>query len=387
MFLSLIALATAIATPDTPVTNAAEGDGRCRLDTGWHHVALRSSKGLVIPGAVGGRRTSMLIDTGSPDTVVDQRLAPPAGANEPVIEEHWNVGTFRVTRRRNLAIIVAGHRVDLRQYEATDLSSQDAGEGSPGVIIGQDLLSSCVIDIDSDRQRVRVRPPGQSQQADTTLELTAFAGSTYMMTQIRTPSGRIYPAEIDTGSQIELEMDERLIGEAGFLSSPVTTTVMPSSNQTFIVRNIIRAPSIGLGKEGAADLEVYIHKRDPTSTFLSTIGLPLLSRFNVSIDLKNRLLQLGRRATPASPQPRSTTGVVATPSDRQLKVLHVMNNSPALEAGLRPGDRICKVNNHAIPKHYFRSNFIGWQSAPAGQNITLYLCDGRVVHIKSKVFY
>lgn len=387
MFLSLLALTTAIAAPDWSLANAVESDGRCRLNTRWQHVALRSSQGLVIPGAIGSHRTSILIDTGSADTVVDQRLVPPAGPNEPVVEEHWNVGTFRVTRRRDLAIIVAGHRVDLRQYEATDLSSQDVGEGSPGIIIGQDLLSSCVIDIDSDRQRVRVRPPGQSQQADTTLELTAFPGSTYMMAQIQTPTGRIFPAEIDTGSQIELEMDERLLSAAGLAAAPVTTTLMPSPNDTFIIRSIAIARKLRLGAESVSDVEVYIHKKDPTSTFLSTIGLPLLTRFNVSIDLKNRLIHLRRRANPGLPQPISTTGVVAIPSNGKLKVVHVMANSPAAEAGLRPGDWICKVNNLSISNSYFRSNLSAWQSAPAGKDVALNLCDLRTLNIRTKRFY
>jgi membrane-associated protease RseP (regulator of RpoE activity) len=81
----------------------------------------------------------------------------------------------------------------------------------------------------------------------------------------------------------------------------------------------------------------------------SILGLDLLSRFRVTIDFRNGMLTLERRADYLQAvRPKGKTDIALKRGIDNYSVAEIARDSPAWGAGLRTGDRLIRVDGHAL---------------------------------------
>jgi S1-C subfamily serine protease len=82
-----------------------------------------------------------------------------------------------------------------------------------------------------------------------------------------------------------------------------------------------------------------------------TMGVAVLSRFNLTFDYTRRRLILEPTARTHRPMQYDASGLLLTgsgPDLRGIEVLYVEPGSPAAEAGIKPGDALVKVDDKPV---------------------------------------
>lgn len=78
------------------------------------------------------------------------------------------------------------------------------------------------------------------------------------------------------------------------------------------------------------------------------IGLPALSRFNITLDMAHERIWFAPLPSVSQPFPRDRLGLAMIPGEQGLAVVHVAANSPAWKAGFVIEDQIVKVDDEAV---------------------------------------
>lgn len=101
------------------------------------------------------------------------------------------------------------------------------------------------------------------------------------------------------------------------------------------------------------------------SPYQATLGLVALQRVDLIVDGKAGVAYVHPRTGPFRPYPYNRAGVVFTPRDPGHKdntlVAHVLEGSPAYDAGIRNGDVVVAFNGQAPGK---------WKEGPTGASTT-----------------
>jgi C-terminal processing protease CtpA/Prc len=90
---------------------------------------------------------------------------------------------------------------------------------------------------------------------------------------------------------------------------------------------------------------------------------------------------------PYADEPKTMVGIQGRTTDQGLQIIHVMAHSPAQEAGLRDGDRICTVDGERISAAWKGTPEGKWMLGPAGKIVTLGRCGGGAVEVTLRPFY
>ncbi|KTT67081.1 hypothetical protein NS319_17360 [Sphingomonas sanguinis] len=108
---------------------------------------------------------------------------------------------------------------------------------------------------------------------------------------------------------------------------------------------------------------------------------------NTIIDLSNNVISFSPRKTPPPLPVKSTSGLMAVSLGDKLKIVHVMQDSPAASAGLVETDEICRIDGQRIGADYEASPMRTWSRGRPGRVIHLSLCDGREKQVVLREFY
>jgi hypothetical protein len=88
----------------------------------------------------------------------------------------------------------------------------------------------------------------------------------------------------------------------------------------------------------------------PDAKYEATIGLAALKRLDVIIDGRHGVAYLHPKNTPPSSYPHNRLGAAFVPKDLQSDdlIAHVIEDSPAYEAGIRNGDVLLKIDEQDV---------------------------------------
>ena len=256
------------------------------------------------------------------------------------------------------------------------------------MLVGAAVCSCCALDINYDAGRFRLLPSPRLPFTATTVPLSR-ATTGLFRSEMTVAGRRIRPVVVDTGDGSSLTIGDASWAAMGFKPAQVTTTLGWGMGGASVADTAIASP-VALGSLTVPEAEI---RREPPGGFLTVsssagrIGSGLLLRFRVLLDpgAGRMVLQPGKRID--TPVARSTSGLLMHQEATQLRVIHVMRNSPAARASWRDGAAICEVDGVAVADMTRLGSAINWGAGTPGTTVRLGLCDGSRRTLTLRRFY
>jgi predicted aspartyl protease len=185
----------------------------------WTHYVARSDS-PTIRARVAGREVLALIDTGAQYSAIDQSLydaiGRPSGFEVPLVAYGVGGGP-QVGRGVRLDIELPGVRLAGVRTAILSLGPLAAAEGAGiTLILGRDVLSTLVLDIDGADRRVRLHEPGALAVPTELAAIATRNGAGGMMASV-TVEGAEIEAMVDTGASGLLSLSRSAANRAGLL--------------------------------------------------------------------------------------------------------------------------------------------------------------------------
>ena len=351
--------------------------------SGWIDFAPTESGHIIIPAVLNGEPVRALIDTGFDQIVVSKAFAdahhlPLTPTTKPVSfggpsqfymtpNMTVGVGEIRTTKPGTLAV------TDFGALSSTRVRPFD-------VVIGLSFLALGEWEIDQDHHRFRIQESGTNPITGG-VEVHVGAGSR-LLTTIQVNGKPVNPAMIDLGGDDAVYLTRATADEVGFRALTDVGSVGVGGE---VVQPLGRLHDFAVGSSRSTDIYATSGAGgwiDPS--IKAIIGIELLRRYNMVVDIPLGRMQLTERVTPVPPTPKSKSGVQGDYANGRLTIQHVMKNSPAEMAGLKKGDQICGLNSRPMSQRLFDSH---WGRAAPGTRYAVKLCDGTSRSLVLKSFY
>lgn len=358
--------------------------------SGWIAFERLASGHILIPISLDGEPAWAIVDTGFRDLTINSRWA--AAHHLALIP--WG------------STLSAGGSTTFFQVDGVSMTIGDAHTAVPGgfaavdlgnvptlmgrridAIIGLDLLAIFGWEVDEDGARFRLVPGGSLPfSAPSRVRLGPDGPgkiSDRLVTDIDIGNVKAVPTMVDTGSDGDLEITPGIAAAAGLRAT--TDRESHGAGGTFVEQIATGQPVDALGRRiNSLLIGITGPASGVTKPLLpAVIGMGALSRFNLRVDLTRGLMQLDDRRTPSTRASRTNIGVQGVKVGAELRISHVMANSPAQAAGLTADDTICAVNGLPLTDR----TIADWRAAAPGLRYMLKLCDGRTVPLTTRSFY
>jgi len=338
-----------------------------------------------------GRSVAAILDTGVSFSVLARRSAAfdaaktRAGGNASAIGGSVAIGWMPTGSMVVGGLTRTGGRISVAELPATA-----TGGGPPvDLLIGRDLLGEQALDIDYAAHRFRLIHSGRMPFRGAVAPLWISPERRVYESELTLGGQRLRPVVVDTGDGSPITVTSKGWASAGLSALP-TTTALVFGLAGPVVSGLAVVPSLSIGQLKTQSVEVRIEPGDGFSTSIGTagrIGSGFLQNYRVLLDPAAGHMVLSPGPDANKPPLRSTTGILAGLLPDRIRVLHVMKNSPAEQAGWKDGDTICSINGEAITASYPTSPLARWSIAPAGTVVRLGLCDGTVKPLTTRAFY
>jgi hypothetical protein len=257
-------------------------------------------------------------------------------------------------------------------------------------IFGWSLIRQNVLQIDAVKDTAEFIQEVPDDPDSTKFEL--LTNSDYLELVIQDKNGAKAIIFIDTGSPDGLKLTPSIWREWKETHTNQPTTLnayyTPAMGLGLVVKEEAWAKKISLGPLTLTD--VPITEADsadialgsiPNGRYEATLGLAALKRLDSIIDGKHGIAYLRAKKTPPLPYEHNRLGAVFVPRDSQNDdlVAHVVDGSPAFEAGIRNDDVLLKIGKLDATKWRSDPNVLPlsrfWNS-PAGTKLELTLKRG-----------
>jgi len=318
---------------------------------------------IYLPVTIDGRGPyRFCLDTGAPSTCIDLSLARMLGILEHAGGRIGGAGEGTSERGRTSAVSLGltGLSLRPRPLMAIDFSPLTQFQGRPiHGLIGNDFFRGRIIEIDYAAARMTIHPAGFEYDGPGIVLPTRLHGYTFIEALLTPPGAQPLPARcmLDTGAGLALAATtpfarRHRLAEAADWSIEATTGfgVGGEVRQTLCRMEAIQLgdlrfdlPLIGLSDDRTGALA--------TSRFDVLVGGGFLHKFRVIFDGPGRRLIL--EPNDAFPEPlefdmSGLTLAAALPPHSGLRILRVLDGSPAAEAGLRPGDILIELDGRSV---------------------------------------
>lgn len=248
----------------------------------------------VISVKVAGQDLLALIDTGAQYSVIDRGFADELTAkglmaktfDMPMVA-YGVGGQAQVGRGTTLQVEMAGLAIDKLRTAILELGPLAQVQGlGVGLIIGRDILSEVVLDLDLKRQRIRMQDPQNWKQAADLLPMTASKILGDAMALDVSVEGAVIRAVLDTGASSLLSLSEAAAQEAGILDGREE-----QSGESLVLGGVSTARWVKVDTVTVADvlsrnvrLPVYADSNLPNYPD-ALIGITAFERRKLAIDL------------------------------------------------------------------------------------------------------
>jgi hypothetical protein len=331
-----------------------------------HHV--------YISGQLNGKTISFVIDTGAEASVVDAQSAKALGLTAMGSIEARGNGENTVSAQPipKPALVIAGVPMPVETMYAVPLSALWPREGRAlEGILGHDVLSHFVVEIDYAASRLRLHDPARfSPPAGAASLPISYEGNIpAIRAAFELPGGRRVEGRIivDTGNSGGLDLYGPFV-EANTIRTSVGRTIEGAGGMGVggvSKQDIARIASFHIGPFSLRAPIVTL-ARDTKGTaahpeLAGNLGTRVLRRFTVFVDYPHDRLLLLPNASLDTPFDNDMSGLALIADgdafDRVV-IRRVLAESAAAKAGLKEGDVITAVNGEALTLHRIRELFL-----------------------------
>ncbi|WP_448663324.1 aspartyl protease family protein [Sphingomonas sp. CJ20] len=370
--LSLLILPALIApAPDGRTVLAPDTESR------WVAFELTPYNQIRFPIEIDGRPARAILDTGLSDTVATSDFARDAGirtrqsVNAVAIGGSVPVAWASGIALRFGGLTRSGGRIGV-------VNSGEQARFGADLLVGSDVLGCCALDIDFERRRFRILPSGRMPFTGDTARLARSPGSGIYVASVTLAGKRLTPIVVDTGDGAALTLSTPAWQSVGYRESRITTTLGWGMGGALVTDTAI-VPSLVLAGGAPVETEVRV---EPAGGFIERIGAAgrlgtgMMLRFRVLLDPMAGHMVLAPRADAPGTAIRSTSGLLVTYAEGALRIVHVMRDSPAAQAGLRAGETICTADGTPVAEQVDAQGLVEWTAGTPGRVLDLGLCDG-----------
>ena len=387
----LLAASDAMGVEDAPGGAVTAHAGAPALQ-GWVPFKAGPGEDIVIPVTVNGVAAEGLVETGTPRVTLDKRLASTLGLRLAQASALTGLsGDVSIEEGRLASLKVA--MIDARDVAAdiADFSTaMPFADAAFNVILGAQVFARAALQIDFDHAMLRFLPPGAARGGDgvATVRLDPVSGK--LLTRLEIDGQPVERAEISTGQPSALRLSPAVWARVRRRGARVTD--FASADLTGIaVNDYAILPEVRLGGQTVSGVTTIIDgaRRSVLDAdhVDALIGLDLLRRFNLVLDAPAGKLLVARREAPDPPAPKSTAGLQGTYGAGGYEIIHVMRGSPAAQAGLKDGARICAVDHAAVDAGWAGDDRARWSTGAVGRQVRLTLCSGEDKMLTLQDFY
>ena len=382
--LPLLLAAAPPPTPAPPIAIASRDAGVIVLaadaEDRWVPCDLTPGNQIRFAMTVDGRQLTAILDTGVSYSVLARRSAAFDATKAKASGSASAIGgSVAIDWMPTRTMVVGGLTRTGGGITVADLPAIATGSATAvDLLVGRDLLGGQALDIDYAGRRFRLIRSGRMPFRGAIAPLTISAERRVYESELTLAGQRLRPMVVDTGDGSSVTVTAQGWASAGMNALP-STTALSFGLAGPAISGLAIVPSLGLGALQANSVEVRIEPADGFSQSIGTagrIGSGFLQNYRVLLDPGARHMVLSPGPNADKPPLRSTTGILAGLLKDRVRVLHVMKNSPAEQAGWKAGETICTIDGQPITSAYPTSPLAGWSVAPPGTKVALGLCDG-----------
>jgi hypothetical protein len=364
------------AAAATVAMTLAESRGRAsRASPGWQPINPDGVGLLNLPALIGDRPVRAALDTASSRTVVESGLADAVGlerlrdASATGLAGPISGTLVRIPRLRVAGLMLVD--IDAQSYDLSAL----ANAGEVQIVVGQDVLSRCGVDLQFSRSRFRLTDGADDLAGTTVLGLTRSPRRLPLLSAV-IEGGAASSAILDLGSDVVCSVSRRYAEERRLLKDRPVSSALTAGAEGAAESLVVTARSIELGPYKLRGVPVCVIDDWQRSSPVD-LGWPFFRAFDMLLDLgRNRLGLRTDEARLATPFPKDRAGLAASRGVDRYVVRHVARGSPAERAGLRDGDEVIAIDRRRVDDDWPRR---GERQGlrPVGTHLLLDLADGR----------
>jgi hypothetical protein len=349
----LVHVAAGIQDPFGAVTAVFKDGGG---STGRLPLELHRDRYLYLQGRLNDTQTDLVLDSGAGATVIDAQLAKAMGLRlEGGVRATGVGGTVPAQMTRDIRVQVGSLELTLAAAVVIDLDgvARQLGRRMP-VILGRDVFSRLVVDIDYPSRSVVLHAPATFKREPglEPHELRVDQGRYQIQGRLEDLPAAWF--ELDTGSADALVVFGPYAASSRLLDGrdPISTRQIGGVGWTTVAR-LATIRKMVLGANAVTDVPAVFHDGRTgafaTDRAAGLIGAGLLGRFRVVFDVSERTLLLSPGKEAYTPFPKDRLGLQVRREGATLRVEHVAARSPAERGGWRIGDRIVAAQGAAPP--------------------------------------
>ena len=362
-----------LAQPPTPVA------GVQRLPA-WEAMDL-SSGSIVLKVQIAGETIDAVLDTGSSHSIIDSSLAKRLGiaAAKSVlltgfskqVRAHQSVGT---------QVTVAGseYSTSLIIFEMTPMGMEQK------MILGRDFLDIHIIELEFANSRFRFLDSAEARDLPSEPISLISESRRKLWIPVRINGQEVF-ADLDLGNQGALLISDS--AAARLIPGLPRSTWVTQDVSGLLTTGSVVVPVFSVAGTDLRSVPAEVMHLPPPDNASANVGLPILRRFAMTLDLGNSRLWLTPDAAAIDrPFERNRLGAALEPQEEGLKILHVALNSPAAAAGLAVGDVIVEVDGRRVTRDN-RFELSRFGDGAAGESHRILTKAGRSLVLQLRDYY
>lgn len=380
---ALLIIAPAVATPmnDPPVASTTAKASPFTAGTGfsgWIPFEFFGNSRIFIPAKVNGVATKVMLDSGASETVIDVRFVKKlkmketgnfsgqgAGGSAAYTELHGvNIELGAIVFRDTASV-----GIDMSAVE------KQVGHDLP-VVLGGDVFAQCVVDIDFPGHRIAFRDPSTFKPPlDAKAAAVTKAGENFAIQAV--VEGRPAKLVFDIGNASPLNLYAEFWERPGFIGTRPISTTKNGGLGGMHVYKLADLKAIDVGGTEFTDIPAILEGKNKDVAADGNIGLPLLRRFRLLIDLPHSRVLFASPVDTKTPFDTNHSGLTLAPDPAGAKVLYVAPGSPGETAGLKADDIIVTIDGVSVKDWEIKADVSKWIYAAPGQQVRIGLLDGK----------
>ena len=383
----LFLLIAAVPATAAPPTDLLASDTEAR----WVPFDLTPGNQIRFTLTVDDQPITAILDTGVSFTVLSrayvdaQKLKVRAGGSANAIGGVVPIGWVDTRKIEMGGLTRTGGSISVATLPATATGSTRPIE----MLVGRDLTEGYALDIDYDARRFRLLASGRTPFIGATAPLTISPERLVYTGEVTLNGRRLRPLIVDTGDGNAITFSNEAWETAKIVPRAITSTISFGVGGA-VVTELAILDEVRTGALTAKNVEIQIEATGGFSHKMGMagrIGSGFLQNYRVLLDPRagHMILKSGAKAN--QPPLRSTSGLLVAAGTDRLRVLHVMQGSPAARDGWHSGDMICAVDGTPIPKDYANSAIATWSIGATGRIVDFEMCDGTKRSLALRPFY